>query len=66
MQFEEKKGMERLGQMVGFACSYLLSSVILFFAVAFTTASYSWTLLHSMGIVLIVVFIGFGLRRALR
>ena len=67
MIFEKNKAIEKFGQKAGYIFSYFLFTTILFFIlVLLGKIPESWSYIHVMGITILVVFIGFVIKRLLK
>ena len=67
MTFEQNKGIEKLGEKIGFIFSYFLFTTILFFIlVLLKKIPESWSYLYVMGITILIVLIGAIIKRLLK
>ena len=67
MNFEENKRVAEAGEKIGFVFAYFLFTTILFFILLILKKMpVSWNYLHIMGIVLIIILIGAGIKRLLK
>ena len=67
MIFEENKAIENIGEKLGFIFSYFLFTTILFFILSMLKKiPESWSYIHVMGIVILIVLIGIVTKRFLK
>jgi hypothetical protein len=67
MIFEQDKSTEKLGEKIGFAAGYFLFTTILFLILLLLNKlPASWTYLHIMAITLVIVLMGFLVKRLLK
>ena len=67
MIFKQKLSIERLGEKVGYIFSYFLFTTILFFILTLLNKiPESWSYVHVMGITILIVLIGFMIKRLLK
>jgi len=65
--FEQDKSVEKWGEKVGYISSYFLFTTILFFILTLLNKiPESWSYAHVMGITILIVFIGFVIKRLLK
>lgn len=63
----ENKSIEKIGEKIGFIFAYFLFITILFFLLKLINKlPTNWTYYHVMGIVLLIVLIGMGIKRLLK
>ena len=67
MIFEQNKSIEKFGQRTGYIFSYFLFTTILFFILTLLNqVPDSWSYFHVMGITILIVVIGFAIKRFLK
>ncbi len=67
MKFEENKSVEKFGEKTGYVFAYFVFTTMLFFILALLKRlPQSWSYFHVMGLTLLIVLIGFGVKRLLR
>lgn len=67
MIFEENRTFENLGEKLGFIFSYFLFTSILFFILVFLNKiPESWSYVHIMGLVFLIVLIGIIIKQYLK
>lgn len=67
MIFEQNKSIEKFGQRTGYIFSYFLFTTILFFILTLLDKiPESWSYFRVMGITILIVFIGFLIKRLLK
>jgi len=67
MIFEHGTFFEKLGEKIGFIFSYFLFTTILYFILGILhRLPVFWSYFHMMGVTLILLFIGIGVKRLLR
>jgi len=67
MHFNHNTHINKMGEKIGFLMAYLLFTIILYFILSFLKKMpTTWTYVHIMGIVLIIVLTGRGVRKILQ
>jgi len=67
MKFEEDKKIEDIGKMTGYLTGYFLFTTMLFFVLMLTEKMpVGWNYLYMMGITLLIMLTGEGLKRILK
>ena len=67
MIFEENRSLQKIGEIVGFICMYLLFTTILFFIlVLLDKIPSSWSYFHIMAITFLIALIGAIIKRFLK